>query len=92
MENWVCQDCNNKVSSFGCIFDSLKGKVRTFMKVVYENDFLEDFQNANGQAESDEDGDGGEGLRKSNEGGGAGSSEAVNENAAVLSSNGGGGG
>jgi len=31
------------VSSFGCIFDTLKGKVRTFMKVLYENDFLEDF-------------------------------------------------
>jgi hypothetical protein len=35
------------VASFGCIFDSYKGKVNTFMKVVYENDFMEDFQNAN---------------------------------------------
>ena len=43
MDNWLCTDCNQKVSSFGCIFDTLKGKVRTFMKVLYENDFLEDF-------------------------------------------------
>jgi|LauGreDrversion4_2_1035121.scaffolds.fasta_scaffold27812_8 hypothetical protein len=45
VDNWVCLDCNSKVSSFGCIFDSLKGRVRTFMKVLYENDFLEDFAN-----------------------------------------------
>ena len=27
VENWLCKECNNKVSSFGCIFDSFKGKV-----------------------------------------------------------------
>ena len=47
VENWICQECNNKVSSFGCIFDSNKGKVHAYMKVIYENDFLEDFNNAN---------------------------------------------
>lgn len=54
VDNWLCNECNNRVASFGCVFDSFKGKVRTFMKVVYENDFLEDFQNANQNGPIDE--------------------------------------
>lgn len=46
VENWQCKECNNRVSQFGNVFDTYGGKVRTFMKVVYENDFLEDFLNA----------------------------------------------
>jgi len=33
----------------------MKGKVRTFMKVVYENDFLEDFQGPGGGIGGDDE-------------------------------------
>ena len=42
------------MSSFGCTFDSFKGKVNTFVKVVYENQFLEDFQAANNQPQTEQ--------------------------------------
>lgn len=76
VENWICQECSNKVSSFGCIFDSNKGKVHTYMKVVYENDFLEDFNNANANGNGIASDDNGENqvieqIRQSNDNGNA---------------------
>jgi hypothetical protein len=47
------------VSSFGCTFDSFKGKVNTFVKVVYENQFLEDFQAAKNQQQTEQNEDDG---------------------------------
>ena len=47
------------MSSFGCTFDSFKGKVNTFVKVVYENQFLEDFQAANNQQQTEQNEDDG---------------------------------
>jgi len=46
VNNWHCSDCNQKVSQFGSFFDNYGGKVKTFIKVLYENDFLEDFLNS----------------------------------------------
>jgi len=54
VDNWTCQECNCKVSSFGCTFDSYKGKVNTFVKVVYENQFLEDFQAAKNEQQTEQ--------------------------------------
>ena len=67
VENWICQECSNKVSSFGCIFDSNKGKVHTYMKVVYENDFLEDFNNANANGNGIATEDNVDGISSNNE-------------------------
>lgn len=45
------------MSSFGCTFDSYKGKVNTFVKVVYENQFLEDFQAAKNEQQTEQNED-----------------------------------
>ena len=44
--DWFCKDCNAFVPQFDCIFDDFQGRVSQYLKVCYENGFLEDFLHA----------------------------------------------
>ena len=41
--DWVCKECKKRVSQFDSVFDDYQGRVSKFLKVCYENQFLQDF-------------------------------------------------
>ena len=44
IENWKCQKCQAPLANFHLVFDNNEGKVKNFMRLVYENSFLDDFE------------------------------------------------
>ena len=44
VENWKCKSCNANISKFNICFDDTQGRVSTYSKILYENQFLEDFK------------------------------------------------
>ena len=45
IENWTCKSCKTKMSQFECIFDDFNGKTGQNFRIIYENQFLQDFLN-----------------------------------------------
>jgi hypothetical protein len=43
VNGWVCKECNKRVAQFDSIFDDYQGRASKFLKVCYENQFLQDF-------------------------------------------------
>ena len=43
VHDWVCKECSKRVASFDSIFDDYQGRASKFLKVCYENQFLQDF-------------------------------------------------
>ena len=43
VNDWSCKECKKRVAQFDSIFDDYQGRVSKFLKVCYENQFLQDF-------------------------------------------------
>ena len=43
VNDWVCMECKKRIPQFEIIFDDYQGRCNKFMKVCYENQFLQDF-------------------------------------------------
>jgi len=43
VRDWVCKDCGQRVAQFDTIFDDFQGRCTKYLKVCFENQFLQDF-------------------------------------------------
>ena len=45
IEDWTCKNCKTKLSQFDCILDDNGGKIEKNFRIIYENQFIQDFLN-----------------------------------------------
>lgn len=45
IEDWTCKNCKTKLSQFDCILDDNGGKIAKNFRIIYENQFIQDFLN-----------------------------------------------
>lgn len=43
VNDWVCRECKKRIPQFDIMFDDYQGRCNKFLKVCYENQFLQDF-------------------------------------------------
>lgn len=43
IRDWICKECKKRIPQFDNIFDDFQGRCTQYMKVCYENQFLQDF-------------------------------------------------
>jgi len=43
VNDWVCKECKKRIPQFEIMFDDYQGRCNKFLKVCYENQFLQDF-------------------------------------------------
>lgn len=45
VDDWVCRNCKSKLPQFDCFLDDNQGKIGQNVRILYENQFLQDFLN-----------------------------------------------